>query len=151
MTTGNDTERDRAERGALAEFQSLLDAYGAEPRRWPKDRRAAAEALLARSSEAQAFHAAAARLDALIDAAPAEPPPAHLIGRVLAGAPRAHPSREGAPRAGWLAGLLKPAAGLAFAAVLGIGLGGIISPFASDTADAETLTLAIGDLPEVEL
>lgn len=141
--TGNDTERE-----ALARFEALLDAYGAEPRRWPTDRRAAAEALLARSPEAQALHAAAARLDGLIDAAKIEPAPAHLIGRVLAAAPTA-----AAPRASWLATLFKPALGLAFAAVLGLALGGVISPFGngSEVADAETMTLAIGDVPEVEL
>ena len=140
--TGTDTERE-----ALARFEGLLDAYGAEPRRWPADRRAAAEALLARSSEARALQAAARRLDALLDAAPAEPAPAHLIGRVIAAAP--------APRrTGRFAGWLKPAAGIAFAAVLGLGLGGIVSPFDSgnsELADADSVTLAIGDVPEIEL
>jgi len=147
--TGNDTERDRAERSALAQFRYLLDAYGAEPRRWPHDRRAAAEALLMRSPEAKALHAAALRLDALLDAAPAEPAPAHLIGRVLAGAPQPAEARRG-----WFAGLLKPAAGLALVAVLGLGLGGVVSPFAGangEMGESESVTLAIGDLPEVEL
>ena len=142
--TGNDTERE-----ALARFEALLDAYGAEPRRWPADRRAAAAALLARSPEAQALRAAAARLDGLIDAARVEPAPAHLIGRVLAAAPK-----PAAPRRGWVAGLLKPAAGLAFAAVLGLGLGGVVSPFGAgngELADADSVTLAIGDVPEIEL
>src|SRR6185503_17724590 len=142
--TGNETERD-----ALARFEALLDAYGAEPRRWPAERRAAAEALLVRSREAQALHAAAGRLDGLLDAAAPDPAPAHLIGRVLAAAPK-----PAAARGGWFAGLLKPAAGIAFAAVLGLGLGGVISPFAAangDVADSESVTLAIGDVPEVEL
>jgi anti-sigma factor RsiW len=142
--TGSNTERD-----ALAQFEALLGAYGAEPRRWPTDRRAAAEALLARSPEAQSLRAAAAQLDGLLDSAGVAPAPAHLVGRVLAAAP-------GAPTAnkGWFAGLLRPAAGLAFAAVLGLGLGGVISPFAvanGDVSDAESVTLAIGDLPEVDL
>jgi hypothetical protein len=142
--TGNDTER-----AALARFEELLDAYGAEPRRWPAERRAAAEALLARSPEAQTRHAAAARLDGLIGMAKVEPAPAHLIGRVLAAAPKAAPAR-----ASWFAGLFKPAAGLALAAVLGLALGNFISPFAAangDLAEGESITLAIGDVPEVEL
>ncbi len=142
--TGTDTERE-----ALARFEGLLDAYGAEPRRWPADRRAAAEALLARSSDARALLAAARRLDALLDTAPAEPAPAHLIGRVLAAAPQPRPRRDG-----WFAGWLKPAAGIAFAAVLGLGLGGLVSPFGSagsELADADSVTLAIGDVPEIEL
>ena len=142
--TGNDTERE-----ALARFEALLDAYGAEPRRWPADRRAAADALLARSAEARALQAAAARLDALIDTAAIEPAPAHLMGRVIAAAPRAR-----APRKGWFAGWLKPSAGLAFAAVLGLALGGVVSPFGAgngELADADSVTLAIGDLTEIDL
>jgi len=141
--TGTSTERE-----ALAQFEALLDAYGAEPRRWPRDRREAAETLLARSSEARAMHAAAARLDGLIDTAGVEPAPAHLIGRVLAAAPQ--PSARG----GWFGGLLRPAAGLAFAAVLGLGLGGLVSPFGAgngDLADADSATYAIADVSEFEL
>lgn len=146
--TANDTERE-----ALTRFEALLDAYGAEPHRWPADRRAAAEALLQRSREAQALHAAAARLDALIDAAKVEPAPADLVGRVLNAAPSAR-ARASAERKGWFAGLFKPVAGLAFAAVLGLGLGVVVSPFAGangDLAEGDTVTLAIGDMPEVEL
>jgi len=140
--SGNDTERE-----ALARFQALLDAYGAEPRRWPADQRVAAEALLKRSSEAQVAHAAAARLDKLLDSAGVDPAPAHLIGRVLDAAP-VPPGQ----RWRWFARLLKPATGIAFAAVLGLGLGGLVSPFASgEPSDAESITLAIGDIPEVEL
>lgn len=142
--TGTDTERD-----TLARFEALLDAYGAEPRRWPADRRAAAEALLARSPEARALQAAARRLDALLDAAPAAPAPAHLVGRVIAAAPRPR-----ARRGGWLAAWLKPAAGIVAAALLGLALGVIVSPFeggASEVADADSVTLAIGDVPEIEL
>ncbi len=142
--TGTSTERE-----ALAQFEALLDAYGAEPRRWPAERRAEAEALLARSAEARALHEGAARLDALIDTAAVEPAPAHLIGRVIAAAPRPQARRNG-----WFAGWLKPAAGLAFAAVLGLALGGIVSPFdtgSGELADADSVTLAIGDVPEIEL
>ena len=144
--TGPETERD-----ALARFEALLDAYGAASKRWPADRRAWAEALLARSREAQALHAAAARLDGLLDTANVEPAPAHLIGRVLAAAPSAPRAASGK---GWFAGWFKPAAGLAFAAVLGLALGGVVSPFDGtngEFADAESINLAIGDIPEVEL
>lgn len=142
--TGTSTERE-----ALARFEALLDAYGAEPRRWPADRRAAAEALLARSAEARAMQASAARLDALLDTAAIEPAPAHLVGRVIAAAPQPKVARGG-----WFAGWLKPATGLAFAAVLGLALGGFVSPFdagSAELADADSVTLAIGDVPEIEL
>jgi hypothetical protein len=141
---GNETERD-----ALARFEALLGAYGAEPRRWPADRRAWAEALLARSAAAQSMRAEALRLDGLIDAAGVDAVPAHLVGRALAAAPRPAPRR-----AAWLAGFLQPATGLAMAAVLGLALGVVVSPFAAgngELAEAETVMLDIGDLPEAEL
>jgi hypothetical protein len=150
--TGNDTERD-----ALARFAGLLDAYGAEPRRWPADRRAWAEALLARSPDAVALRATAARLDGLIDAAGVEPAPAHLVGRVLASAPQsslAEAQRQSSRPRGWLAGLMKPALGVAFAALLGIVLGGVVSPFAppnGETAEADTVSLDLGGIAESDL
>jgi hypothetical protein len=59
----------------LDRFTELLDAYGAEPRRWPSGERGAAQALLDVSAEARARLAAAAALDALLDqAAAAEAP-----------------------------------------------------------------------------
>jgi len=151
---GNETERDRAR--ALVRFAALLDAYGAEPRRWPADRRAWADALLARSPAAQALRSTAARLDGLIDAACVDPAPAHLIGRVLASAPQsslAQAKRQpGRPRAGWFAGFTQPVLGLAFAAVLGLALGGVVSPFApGETAEADTVSLDIGDIAENDL
>jgi len=148
----NDTERD-----ALAQFEALIDAYGAEARRWPADRRAGAEALLERSAAARALRADAARLDGLIAAASVEPAPAHLVGRVLAAAPRPRANRT-ASAAGWIAragaGLWKPAMGLAIAAMLGIALGGVVSPFDTNTADAaeaDSVSLEIGSIPEIEL
>ncbi|MGH7003929.1 MAG: hypothetical protein ACREIP_08280 [Alphaproteobacteria bacterium] len=143
--TGNDMERE-----ALARFETLLDAYGAEPRRWPADRRAWAEALLARSPQAKALRNEAARLDDLIDSAGIDPVPAHLAGRVLASAPAAAPARS----PGWFSAWWKPVTSLACAAVLGIALGGIVSPFEAGTADAaepETVSLDIGAIPEIEL
>jgi hypothetical protein len=73
----------------LERLRTLLDAYGAAPERWPAGERAAAEALLARSPEAQRWQAASRRLDALLDAAP--PPRAaspDLARRILAATPR---------------------------------------------------------------
>ena len=66
-------------------LQEILDAYGADPARWPAEERDAAAALLARTP---ALRTEAARLDALLDATSAvdEPSPA-LVARVLAAAP----------------------------------------------------------------
>jgi hypothetical protein len=137
------TTDDRDER---ARFAALIEAYGAEPRRWPADRRAWAEDLLRRSAEARALAAEAAALDAALDRAPLAAPPAALIGRVLAAAPRA--------RAGhwWLGGFWRPAAGLSAAAILGIGLGVFGPVFPSlATADQETVWLDSGLSLESEL
>jgi hypothetical protein len=70
-------------------FAALLDAYGADPARWPEAERADARALLERSPQARVRRDAAAALDVLLDrAATAEPSPA-LAERILAQAPRA--------------------------------------------------------------
>ena len=148
--TNDNTERNR-NRDALARFENLLDAYGAEPRRWPADRRAEAEALLRASPEARALRDTAAHLDAMLDAAPIPPAPGDLVGRVLAAAPKPQ-----APRglSNWIAGFWKPVTGLACAAVLGVALGGVVSPFQTNTADAaeaDSVSLDIGSIPEIEL
>ena len=61
----------------LEGFQGLIDAYGADPRRWPESRREAGEAFLAVSAEARSLHAEALALDQLIGRLP-EPPGARL-------------------------------------------------------------------------
>ena len=72
----------------LDRFAVLLDAYGADPARWPDAERAAARALLDRSSEARARRDAAAALDALLDRAATVEPSSALAERVLAQAPQ---------------------------------------------------------------
>jgi len=66
----------------------ILDAYGADPARWPARERDAALALLARSPEARRQHDAAARLDAALDVSPIEVPSPALAARVLRATPR---------------------------------------------------------------
>jgi hypothetical protein len=67
----------------LDRFAVLLDAYGADPARWPDAERAAARALLDRSSEARARRDAAAALDALLDRAATVEPSSALAERIL--------------------------------------------------------------------
>ena len=50
----------------MAEFQDLLDAFGAYPAAWPADRRSAAARLLADEPQARAALERAGRLDAAI-------------------------------------------------------------------------------------
>ena len=81
-------------------LRSLIDAYGAEPARWPADERAAALLLLANSAEARAYAQDAEALDATLDCAPLRPTvtvdPAALAARII----RA-PNRRPAAPAGW--------------------------------------------------
>ena len=71
----------------LARFRALLDAYGANPDRWPPEERDAARALLAQSPHAQRWRDASAQLDAILDLAPAGATASALVERILAAAP----------------------------------------------------------------
>ncbi len=80
----------------LQRLQQLLDVYGANPERWPVEERAAALALLARSTEAQAQQHEAARFDALLDLAPVARPSEELAARILAAQPAEEAEAKGA-------------------------------------------------------
>lgn len=75
----------------------LIDAYGADPRKWPDREREEAAALLARDPDLAAHARDAAALDGLFQAVRADrqdaAAPAWLAQRILAQAPR--------PRRGW--------------------------------------------------
>jgi len=77
----------------LDRLQQLLDAYGADPMRWPEEERAAALAMLARSAEARAALADAERLDAILDLAESAEPSSDLAARIVAAAPAVKPRR----------------------------------------------------------
>lgn len=135
---------DRNQDPDLMRFQSLLDRYGAAPRRWPVDERAEALALLDRSAAARARLDAARALDALLDQAPDATPSPALRAAILAAAPVAAPAPAAAPAAPtvpaaaadwrrrlaawldlpgeWLAGW-RPAGALAATMMLGLALG----------------------------
>lgn len=119
----------RIEPGADAAIRALgelLDAYGADPARWPAEdpRRAAAWALID-SGDAAALQAltAARALDRALDSMVSPAPSAALAGAVLQAAQRPSP---GFPDwAGLLLkpAFLKPAGALACAMLLGIVVG----------------------------
>lgn len=113
----------------LAEFQALIDSYGARSEQWPASRRDAALALLARSPEARTRLAEAAALDALLDHAPVDAPSPALRAALLAARPE--PATTGWRErlaawldlpGGWLDGW-RPAGALAASLVLGVTLG----------------------------
>ncbi|HUS23651.1 MAG TPA: hypothetical protein VM369_01780 [Candidatus Binatia bacterium] len=76
-----------------ARLQQLLDAYGADPRRWPGEERAAAEALLRGEPADSPLRRDAAALDTLLDRLPAVADDAALRSTIFAALPaRERPS-----------------------------------------------------------
>ena len=120
----------------LQRFAEILDAYGAEPKHWPLAERDAAKALLRDSTEARDLAAAAARLDAALDAAEPVQVPAHLVGRILA-------SRNSKSSAGLFRAFWRPAFAIALSAFLGIGLGLTVPIISYEEADDTTDIAAI--------
>lgn len=126
----------------LDRLTEILDAYGADPNRWPAAERADALALVAVSPDARDLVAAAARLDAVLDALPpAQAPSAALRARIVAAAPaRSRPRR--------VAAVLAP---LAAAAVLAIWLVRSPEPAAVPAADVPMAQLGVYETPTDEL
>lgn len=103
-------------------FAYLLDAYGADFRRWPAEARAQAAAFAAQDAEAAALIGEARKLDAVLDGARDEAgPSADLAARILAAAPRA--KRPAFDRRAMLA----LAACAVFGVLIGYG-GGMLAP-----------------------
>jgi hypothetical protein len=145
-------ERDETQMD-MARLAELLDAYGADARRWPKDEREAALALLSDSAEARALRDDAAALDTLLDTSSAPAPSPELMAAILAGA-----ARPGWRR--WLAEFWpvgpawQPASAFAVAVVLGVAIGigapDLVLPDAADSAVAEVESLALGPAFDLE-
>lgn len=103
-------------------FAYLLDAYGADFRRWPAQARAQAAAFAAQDAEAAALIGEARKLDAVLDGARDEAgPSADLAARILAAAPQAQ--RPAFDRRAMLA----LAACAVFGVLIGYG-GGLLAP-----------------------
>lgn len=115
-------------------FVQLLDAYGADFRRWPSETRAPAAAYAAQTAEATALIAEARQLDAILDTArTSAAPSADLTARVLAQAPRLQ--RDAFDRRAMFA----LAACAVFGVVLGYG-GGLLAPMPAE--DGAYFTMA---------
>jgi hypothetical protein len=67
----------------LARLADLLEAYGADPQRWPSAERTPAEALLQSDPRAAELQRSARLLDAQLDMFEVAEPSAHLQARVL--------------------------------------------------------------------
>ena len=97
-------------------FLAMIEAYGAEPRRWPAAERAAGVAFAEADAKAAAALRDAARFDGVLDESrPLAPSPA-LRRRVVDAAPRPRVRRSPLR---WFA----PGAGLAAAGVAGVVFG----------------------------
>ncbi len=156
----------------LERLKQIIAAYGADPDRWPAEERPAAEALLRRSSQAQACLAEEARLDALLDEIPAGEVSPALAARIVAALPaepaveRSQPAAslgqqvrdrlsallDGEGGMDWLAGggMMRPASLLGGAALLGLATG-LFAPAAltsvgGGVGEAEIWELALMDL-----
>jgi hypothetical protein len=106
-------------------FSQLLEAYGADFRRWPETERAPAHALLAQGSlELRRQMAEAAQLDGLLDSHTVAVPEMQLVERIVADrvAPGAAPGRTAQDARRWRTRWLWPGASLA-----GIGLAGTLA------------------------
>lgn len=78
---------ERVETMDARRLEALLDAYGADPARWPATERAAAQALLEADPALQVRLEAARRLDRALDRLPPAPAPAgELAARIRAAA-----------------------------------------------------------------
>lgn len=130
-----------------AGFSALVEAYGADARRWSADRLEAAEAFrAAEPASAADILAREAGLDELLDALRPPVASAALHDRILAAAPRPRPE---AGRA-WLA-WLRPGVGIAMAASCAAGAvtGGLLvqpPPARDPGADLLASVTAPGEL-----
>jgi hypothetical protein len=121
-------------------LNELLDAYGADPTRWPEAERAAAQALLARTPDLGA-RGDAERLDAALARLHGEVPPA-VVARVAAGIEREVASRSQSDATGpsWGALLWSATASTwpRAAAFAGVIVLGIVAGLSSDPSALST-------------
>ena len=120
-------------------FLTIVEAYGADPRRWPATERATAQAFAAADPQAPAILAAADALDAWLHESAVAAPSEDLRRRVLEAAPR--PRRKVAARQWWAPGAGFAAAGLA-GIVLGLALFGRSPPAAPEPEQGVAAVMA---------
>ena len=142
-------------------FLALVEAYGAEPSRWPADERAAAEVFAASDAASKSALSDASVLDRTLDRLPAEDVPTGLRERILAAYDEALTRRAGGPfgsipaALGRLRDAIWPGAPLwqpasAFALSLAVGLAmGLLMPSAVSAHDADPSANLLVVTPQV--
>ncbi|MHA1537003.1 MAG: hypothetical protein ACTSUD_05570 [Alphaproteobacteria bacterium] len=129
--------------GDLALLRRLLESYGADPARWPAERRDAALRCLEESAEARALRDQEVELDAALGQVAAPAPAPELMATILAAATAPRPRFRAASI--WPFGLTwKPVTTLAAAAILGLVAGSQITGFTA--AGEQTIEGEIGEL-----
>lgn len=136
----------------MQRLEVLLDAYGADPARWPAAERAAALALLAADPAAQAWLEQARRLDRALDALPPAPAPAGNLAACIRAAAQQRDAGPAAPKPIPVpANSNRPAwrfpAALVASALFGLWLGFATGPFPIDSGG--TIDLAALDQQDV--
>lgn len=125
----------------IERFRTLVEAYGADPARWPDAERVAAQRFAEQSAEARdALHEAAA-FDRLLDTADTQPATRALEDRILA----TFPERTVSERAPWFTLRWIPAAAVACSLVLGLAVGAALPGLAgvSDAAAVDPALIAL--------
>ncbi len=136
----------------IERLQVILDAFGADPRRWPEAERDAALALIAGDAEARFRQKKARRLDALLD----EAAPVHLdldAAAIVAGVTgaTANVRRFAGKRSAPFTVIWPSFAGLAAAAVAGFVIGWLnLANYGFDTQTAVSDQPASLSYSEVE-
>ena len=160
-----DSTENRGKAKNAERARQIIEAYGADPARWPADERAAMVALVGTPAELSATLASATQLDTLLDALPGADASLALIERVMSAAPGAMPdnqalwqARRPSPAghsslADWLSGgwpwepVLRPAAALALSALFGVMVGIFSAPPNAVNIDEPDLTWELAFAP----
>lgn len=132
-------------------FKMIVEAYGADPRRWPEAERDAALKLAESDADARAMLDEAGALDRAINLADTAPVAPELQARVLASFSTRKPADAWAltrltawlpRRPQWI-----PLAAFAASLLLGLGAGALMPMLAGlDEPPGEAALLALGDL-----
>lgn len=129
----------------IERFRTLVEAYGADPARWPEAERAAALLFAEQSAEAREALQEAAAFDRLLDTAESQAATRALEDRILA----TFSERTVKQRAPWFTLRWIPAAAVACSLALGLAVGAALPGLAgvSDAAaiDPALIALSGGD------
>jgi len=136
----------------LERFKSLIEAYGADPARWPEAERSDAVGFVEASADARRILEEAALLDRVIDLASTTPVTPQLQAKIMAAfvEAAAAPARKASGFGGLLPGTPRwvPAAAFVLSLALGLGAGALVPTLAGLDAPVDAALLALGGIDE---